>query len=147
MKRSDIYYKVTLFYRNGHWSSALGASLAMWGEHNPYLLSYRQGCRTTAPKGTKIFIFDTLDNAKRFTENESNGVEFQYYIWKCRAEDVEPCSEISFDTTAYSIECFWTNHPDRDVIKPPPGTFMASAVTLLEPVAIYKEGKELKCNV
>ena len=53
----------------------------------PYDLDYRMNRRRVAPKGTRIFAFDTLMHAKSFAEtNNNHGL---YVVAECLAEDVK----------------------------------------------------------
>lgn len=98
-------------------------------------LSYAVNKLTIAPKDTKLFVFDTLENAKQFFEICMYGSS---YIYKCEAYNVSKPKYMS-EITSVSVPLFWklrkqkksTKHIQKDV---PPGTLYADSVKLLEKV-------------
>jgi len=141
------FYKVTLMDNKGRHLSAVTSWLfLLFGENSPYILEYKQHQETKAPKGTKIFIFDDPDIAKDFAKWASETIDYDLYIWKCKASGIRQYDFIPTVVHSETIREFWEGKARDDIRPPIEGTLVADSITLIEPIMAYYQGEEVKLN-
>lgn len=97
-----------------------------------YGLKYKtQRWRKPALKNSKIFVFDTLDNAKNFLNKNWYTDKEKICIYECEVRNPEKAKKYAFYPMDHDIEHFWKNvFYDVHIDEPPTGTYFADAIKL-----------------
>jgi hypothetical protein len=114
--------------------SRLGSCLAS----GKYYVQYRAGEFVTAPEGTKLFVFASLQQANEFRQRLTD------QIWRATATGVSvPPNRIGDPTHSIDILDFWQTNNRRKSYglfaghRTPPGTLWADSIRLDECVAYF----------
>lgn len=98
--------------------------------NTPHALEYSQE-KWTTPKIGKLFVFDTLENAKNFLTSYHPDSCAGYEIYDCEVKNEEPCDKLA--SVSYIVE-FWNKSLNYISVRAPRGTYMCDAVRLKERV-------------
>ncbi len=115
------------------------ASAVAWQAH--LFTEYKVGEPASNPCGPLMF-FPKLEDAERFARVRAHMLHHNMIeIWTCTTTDAHPVPTILFGATirgrygADEVRRWWNGSLHRaDVTTPPPGTFVADAITLIERV-------------
>jgi hypothetical protein len=131
-----LYYKLLSVKGQAKLSIVSEAAPAFWKR---LALKYHPGkWRKPLIPNSKLYVFESLDAAKRFAERRASSNRCQ--IWSCKIKPSNECpSKADCPFTANEIKRFWANprtSATADIA--PAGTVFADAVMILEKVYDFR---------
>ena len=96
-----------------------------------YVLKYKtQRWRRPILKGSKIFVFDSIENAQKFINKEY--AQTIYSIYECEVKNPQKTTGLAFVPNTYSIERFWEGNFNS--FRFPYGSYCVDAVKLIKKI-------------
>lgn len=124
-----IYYKAVKKSESGH--SYL--SYTHFYLPTKYVVKYKVGEFVSAPRGTKLFVFDTMENLMDFIQ-----ISHCIRVFSCEVTNPQPLSDsiLRFDNLQ-DVQQYWTYKQNHyEYVSPKRGTVLADSVKLLQEIKI-----------